>query len=431
MTSLLPAGPIDSARRELCLLGAEQLSRRLARDAVWDGDCCTWIGADWDPDTPQGLISYYVATASLHSGTAGIGWFLAREFARQGDPLIGEAARGALRHASRHWSELEPRLGGLHGGLGGVAIGLVAGCIHLKDDEFREGAAALLHQLCSRRPVVPSSDLITGVAGTVVSLLHGWRLTECGALLDAACDYGAELLRRADRAECGLSWRSPSEFGVPGRNLTGLSHGASGIAWALAELYGVTGDDRWRSAALDGFKYEAHYFESEKLNWPDFRYPSADSGPRFAVAWCHGSPGMILARARCAQLLGAAHLATEATRAVPSVIEALADRAAGSTDQSLCHGTMGRVAALLSVGAAGVAVPGDAEITRTLDFALLCHVRRSVPWPSGATNGYACPGLMTGNAGIGHTLLRMAAPSNDLDPLLPEPSGSAADPQRH
>ena len=53
--------------------------------------------------------------------------------------------------------------------------------------------------------------------------------------------------------------------------LTGFSHGAAGIAYALLKLHEATGESSFREAALEAEAYETSVFLPEVSNWPDFR----------------------------------------------------------------------------------------------------------------------------------------------------------------
>ena len=121
--------------------------------------------------------------------------------------------------------------------------------------------------------------MIDGSAGAIAVLLNL-------QLVEAASTHGDLLLSEACRNDKGWSWKT-----IPSvRNLTGFSHGASGIAWALLELYNVTGEARFRDAALEAFRYERHCFNPTEQNWPDFR----DRQTSFPVYWCHGAAGIAL-----------------------------------------------------------------------------------------------------------------------------------------
>src|SRR5204863_3308896 len=86
--------------------------------------------------------------------------------------------------------------------------------------------------------------------------------------------------------------------------ITGFSHGASGISFALHALYRATGDERYRRAALDGIRYEATRFVPDQGNWSDPADPresgtvAREADKVLSVAWCYGAPGIGLARLR-------------------------------------------------------------------------------------------------------------------------------------
>jgi lantibiotic modifying enzyme len=78
--------------------------------------------------------------------------------------------------------------------------------------------------------------------------------------------------------------------------LTGFSHGASGMAAALARLHEVTNRREYRDSAERALEYERAVFSPEHLNWPDYRGQQTTSAPRFMLSWCHGAPGVALSR---------------------------------------------------------------------------------------------------------------------------------------
>lgn len=86
--------------------------------------------------------------------------------------------------------------------------------------------------------------------------------------------------------------------------LCGLSHGASGLGWALLELGAVTGDDRFSNAACEALRYERSWFDDRAGIWPDLREMAPGEQLAGAPFWCHGAGGIGLVRLRAYQLAG-------------------------------------------------------------------------------------------------------------------------------
>jgi lantibiotic modifying enzyme len=236
-------------------------------------------------------------------------------------------------------------------------------------------------------------------------------------LVAAATRLGDELLESAEEDELGLSW--PSRTMPTTSNLTGLSHGAAGIALALLELYDATGERRFASAAERAFDYEQGKFDHRARNWPDFRDLDPQSpapGPGFATFWCHGGPGIALSRLTALERLdGARRWRAEAGTALEvtqdTVTRGLRHRAGNF---SLCHGLAGN-AEILADGAQalGGRWAGGAELAAEAAAAGAERHGADGFWPCGAGERET-PGLMLGLAGIGYFYLRMsgaAAPS--------------------
>src|SRR5207253_1092982 len=121
------------------------------------------------------------------------------------------------------------------------------------------------------------------------------RTTSSQAALAAAVQCGEHLIRHARPMEVGLGWGTAAQ----GKALCGFSHGTAGVAWALLELAALTGQTRFREAALGAIAYERSQFLPEVGNWPDWRADAtaaSPSVPAVMVAWCHGASGIGLAR---------------------------------------------------------------------------------------------------------------------------------------
>jgi len=195
----------------------------------------------------------------------------------------------------------------------------------------------------------------------------------------------------------------------------GFAHGASGIAWALLELHAVTGTERYLETAQEALVYERSGFNAQEGNWPDLRETPVDGEPRepgWMMAWCHGAPGIGLARLRAQRLLDDPACREEALAAIRSTTQA-AEQALDSpySNYSLCHG-LGSYGELLLLAADELGDARPRELAERIGrHGIDAFERERIPWPGGTTGGGDAPGLLLGNAGIGHFLLRLADPS--------------------
>jgi len=245
-------------------------------------------------------------------------------------------------------------------------------------------------------------DIIGGAAGTIGSLLGLYQVNQDSRALAAAIRCGNHLLTHAQRMQRGLAW-SPGKDETP---LTGFSHGSAGIGWALLQLAAITGDERFYSGGLDAFEYERSLYSAVERNWPDLREPDAADEKyttRFAMAWCHGAPGIGLSR-----LLSLPHLNDQEVQSeIQVALQTTLARGFGN-GHSLCHGDFGNLELLLEASLTLGEPRWHAEVTRIAGILL----------ESFSQNGRLCgnpigvesPGLMTGLAGIGYELLRLAEP---------------------
>lgn len=353
---------------------AERIGARLCRDAIWHRGRCNWTSDFLDGET----IAHGALAPDLYDGSSGIALFLSRLATATGEWIFRVTAEAAIRQALERMPA--PGCGVYEGGLG--ILYAASEILRIFDRE------AVLRQAQLDREKL---DVINGSAGATPVLLK-FHLPE------AALAHGELLLREACRSDEGLSWKTiPAE-----RNLTGFSHGASGIAWAFLELYNATGESRFRDAALEAFRYERHCFSFDEQNWPDFR----DEQIAFPVFWCHGAAGIALARLRAWQILRDEILLAEARTALQRIVEATA----ALNNFSLCHGQTGNADVLLTASQ----ILREEEWSHTAEeigqTGIDSFERRRLPWPCGLHGADETPDLMLGLAGIGYFYLRLADP---------------------
>ena len=176
-------------------------------------------------------------------------------------------------------------------------------------------------------------------------------------------------------------------------------------------MYAATQEGRFRTAALEAFRYERSCWNPAERNWPDFR----EAEPEYPVLWCHGATGIGFSRLRAWQILDDKELRAEALSALATVQKDLGSPG----NYSLCHGEMGNADLLIHasqvLGDEAWLAPAQAAAEEGFER----FERRRVPWPCGLPGANETPDLMLGLAGIGHFYLRMADPAQIPTVLLP------------
>jgi len=408
------------------LEAAAALGARLCREAIWHGGRCNWLGDAQDQAGAQLVVVHRAMGPALYDGTAGIGLFLARLYAATGAGPYRTAARGALRQALGAMERISPELRiSLHAGWTGIAWSLAQAGEALGEEEWGAASARTARALEGVEPHPGAVDVVSGSAGAVPVLLELARRHGIAGLEDAAVRHGEFLLGLACRSEAGASWQT---LNAPMRaHLTGYSHGAAGVALALLELWAAIGDERFRQVADEGFRYEGRTFSPAHGNWPDFRLfgdPAAAAAAPvpYAVAWCHGAPGIGLTRLRAWRLTGDEDRRREAEIALATTTRALeAGLAAPGQGFSLCHGEAGN-AELPLLAAEMLEAPEQARVAERVGWAgIERYGAPGAPWPCGVPEGGETPSLMLGLAGIGYFYLRLYDPANVPSVLLLTP----------
>ncbi|MGH7542254.1 MAG: lanthionine synthetase LanC family protein [Gemmatimonadota bacterium] len=165
-------------------------------------------------------------------------------------------------------------------------------------------------------------------------------------------------------------------------------------------MYEDTGHEAFREAAREAMEHENGLFDAAAGNWLDLR---EDAQPAFRMNWCHGAPGIGLAR-----LGGLRSLDTSSVRRdVEAAIEATL-RSDREGPDHLCCGELGRTElAGDRLGRSDLLDAGRARVERVVaraagagGFTLHQYLPRDV----------YMPGFFMGLAGVGYEILRAARP---------------------
>jgi lantibiotic modifying enzyme len=392
---------------------AMRIADHIAKSAIWHGQRCSWVGAIPE-EGPRGtpVLTYRSLSGDLYGGTAGVGLFLAEIAAVSMEASTRHAALGALHHAASRASTESGMPGyGLYSGALGIAYSLARSGHMLQAPELITAAAEIADAVepAALHPGPIECDLISGLAGRTVGLLMLSRLVGESRLLERGIEYARRISALARNEANGVSWPSTTMAHAPA--LLGFSHGASGIATALLEAAQASGETVFRDVAYRAFEYERSLYDPEVRNWPDLRgHPSSSPGEQsFSTFWCHGAPGIALARIRAMELGANDSIDLEAKIALDTTLSSVRyGLESGRANFSLCHGLCGN-ADVLREGRKILSTEAVAVTEEVAESGIRMYATNPSAWPCG-THGGSTPGLLLGLAGIGHFFLRLTRP---------------------
>lgn len=382
----------------------------------------------------------------VYQGTSGIAVFLLECWHLTGDSEILHTALGALRHAVAAIDTAGPGTAGYYCGDAGAACVAARFASILGDSEFGDAARRFVDRTLQHPSDASTYDLLAGTAGDVAGYLELSRALHDDRLIACACASADQLITTAVRGAEGWGWGVGT---LTARPLVGLSHGTAGVAYAFLELFAATSDDRYRFAAEQALAYEQAFFDRNKGDWLDLRHSSvwrtllrgaasaevlreeARKTPRYVPeaysAWCHGAPGIALARMHAHTILGNTSLANEAAIALDRTHARLLEKSI-TRDFTLCHGVAGFCDILLS----GAAWSGNDTMRKIATEVAMAGAETNEgigrQWTSGTLGGGYDPSLFLGEAGIGLLFLRLASDDvpSALLPLSRDISGPVA-----
>lgn len=399
---------------------------RLATLAQRNAHGASWLGVSALGDSTWSLLP---TDTDLYNGTSGIALFLGYLGRLTGEARYTDLSKLSLDTVRAQTEQQQKRLQaaslGAFNGLGSTLYLLMHMSVLWDRPDLLAEAEALARVLPALIERDESLDIVSGVAGCILNLLSLHTLHPTEQTLKIACLCGDHLLLKAQKMQEGVAWQTiPAE-----KPLGGFAHGTAGIALSLLKLAHVSGEQRYRQTALDALAYDRSLYLPAEQNWADLRTFAAllnrarrseqtisgqDETQATMVAWCHGASGIGLGRVGGLPYLDDAFVHQEIKVAIQTTI------AQGLKDNhSLCHGALGNLDLVLQA----TQVLNDPSYRETLAEATAMVVEsiRTCGWVAGVPLGVETPGLMTGLAGIGYELLRLAEPEKVPSVLLLEP----------
>ncbi len=389
----------DEYSPEEYLQAARQIGDRLETLAYTTDDGALWLTVNFSDVYLNGIAT---VGATLYDGLCGISLFLAYLGEMTGETRYTRLAKQAINTTRRYLaaapSDIEAI--GAYSGWGGMIYTFVHLAALWNDPQLIREAEGIVPRLLALIPQDPYFDLIAGSAGCLTALLVLHEAHPSRETLAAARLCGEQLLAHAVPFENGIGWKT-----IPDQEecLTGFSHGTAGIAWALLKLAAASGEEKYRTAAWQAIQYERHQFIPEQKNWRNLfklAVGSADQPDFTSVKWCHGAPGIGLSRL---SMLDEPYAHEEIRVAIETTL------AEGfGLGQCLCHGDLGNLDLILQASER----LNDRHLKQqayAASSSILKHMQVH-GWYCGVPMGIEVPGLMTGIAGIGYGLLRLANP---------------------
>ena len=398
------------------LQAADAIGARLCRDALWAGKCCNWLGASMEPIGGAWKIVQRTFGPDVYGGASGIALFLARLHSLVDERIYRLTAMGALQQALARSEKIYPTVAAsFYSGKLGIAYACITLGELFGEHTLVKQGLQLTEELGGLDTQDMGADVLSGRAGAIPALLNIYHRYPQQHLLDTAVQFADSLLQSALRKDIGWSWNTlNAPAGDLQPHLTGFSHGAAGIGWALLELYEVTHEPALREGAEQAFRYERHYYNPQQVNWPDFRDSTAlggTPGPSYMLAWCHGAPGIGLSRLRAYELEPSDVVRQEALAALQATTLMIEQSlAAGQGSYCLCHGLGGNAELLLYAAKVLDNISYRTLAEKVGDFGIAHYGANRSPWPCGVIGAGETPNLMLGLAGIGYFYLRLHAP---------------------
>lgn len=318
-------GQLGQLQPKIGKLTAERIAKWVFNAAVLTGDKMEWTSVIYGKDgwTKAGKADIY-----LYNGLSGILLFFEAMWQKEHENFYHSVVEQLKKQLFEHTDTLiqddsshpNDRMG-LFDGEASVAFTYWIMYELTAEEKYMIYAKKQCQFVLYNDYQVTSDDLIQGRAGIIILLLLMYKTTQDKMYLDIAQKVGTNLVESIQSKNC----------------LAGMAHGYSGMAVAMALLEKCTGEEKYKENVLELCRKEDQLFDYSMNNWLDIRNGQENS--RNTVAWCHGSAGILLARALIHKISGLSMDQLFKDIPLNQVIDQMCRTE--KTDWCLCHGQAG------------------------------------------------------------------------------------------
>jgi len=388
----------DSVEPQLLLAVAQAAGARLESLALHNEKYVNWVGLTSSINQYEQIVPLGI---DLYNGLPGVILFLAQLGATTTEQRYTHLAEKALVTLQAQIDAKQQHITsiGAFNGWGGLLYTYTHLAALWERQDLFDAAMHSANRISDLVKQDASFDIVGGAAGSIASLLSLYHCIPSDRLLEVAIQCGDHLSAKAKVIDGGLGWLTHPTSSMP---ITGFAHGTAGIVWALSALADATQEERFRAMIPYALPYERGAFSPEFKNWHSLRSSIIDREHDNPVAWCYGAGGIGLAR------LTMHHTDDQFQTEIETALRTTLARGFGE-NHSLCHGDLGNIELLLQASHKLDSGYWEAHVN-SLTRAILDSISEH-GWVGG-DKFVTAPGLMTGIAGIGYGLLRLADPDN-------------------
>lgn len=232
-------------------------------------------------------------------------------------------------------------------------------------------------------------DLFDGLAGNLLVLLGAQKIKKNIEVEKLIVEVKRNLID-------GLLNKNDIYYWKNNQILTGLAHGASGIIYALSELYLRTLDLELLTYINNLIKYENLYFYEKELNWGDICFEPDTNEENTTIQWCHGAVGIGLSRLKVNEIF---NVTNDIIRAKTITIK----RGLYKENDSICHGNFGNLEFLNLVHRQFK----DEKTRKIIHYRISEIIKENKrTYKSGLSKDFESVDLMLGLSGIGYQCLK-------------------------